>query len=64
MDREEIVEALKRIGYNTKDIEKYFELISRSVSPYLPKIVRMEEKLESIEKKLETLNESRKRRKK
>ena len=64
MDREEIVESLKRIGYNTKDIEKYFEIISRSVSPYLPKIVRMEEKLESIEKKLETLNESRKRRKK
>ncbi len=64
MDKDEIVQSLKRIGYSTKDIEKYFEFITRSVSPYLPKIVRMEEKLESIEKKLEVIGQKKPRRKK
>ena len=64
MDKDEIVQSLKRIGYSTKDVEKYFELISRSVSPYLPKIVRIEEKLENIQKKLESMGEKSRRKKK
>ena len=55
LDKIEIARILQKIGYSQKEIGKYEAFISESVPAYLPKFIRMEKTLESIETRLDSL---------
>lgn len=55
LDKTEISHILQKTGYSPKEVGKYERFIVEAVPAYLPKIVRMEKSLESIETRLNSL---------
>ena len=55
LEKSEITQILQKIGYSPEDAEKYDSFISKTVPAYLPKFVRIEKTLESIDSRLNAL---------
>ena len=57
LDVDEIRGALKQFGLHHKGVEKYSHLIEKAVPAYVPKMVKMEKTLESIDRRVKTIEE-------
>ena len=55
LDMEEIKGALKQFGMPNKGVEKYNHLIEKTVPAYVPKLVKMEKTLESIDSRVRNI---------
>jgi hypothetical protein len=55
LDVDEIKGALKQFGLPHKGVEKYGNLIEKAVPAYVPKMVKMEKTLESIDERVRSI---------
>lgn len=58
LDMDEIKAALKQFGMPHKGVEKYSHLIESTVPSYVPKLVKMERTLDSIDARVRGIEES------
>ena len=58
LDMEEIKAALKQFGMPHKGVEKYSHMIESTVPSYVPKLVKMEKTLDSIDVRVRGIEES------
>lgn len=57
LDIDEIKGALKQFGMPSKGIDKYRNLIEKAVPAYVPKLVKMEKTLDSIDQRVRNIEE-------